>query len=108
MATVELLVEMDLFGIMGHFFHFNTEEFKEKFLAKVPKNEIITQDKCTKILYNKKLIDYPFQTNIHQLEKEEFIDCLYDLFNKEEKENYDNFFGHVIWKIWTFNYRKIF
>lgn len=75
----------------GHFFHFNTEEFKEKFLAKVPKNEIITQDKCTKILYNKKLIDYPFQTNIHQLEKEEFIDCLYDLFNKEEKENYDNF-----------------
>lgn len=75
----------------GHFFHFNTEEFKGKFLAKVPKNEIITQDKCTKILYNKKLIDYPFQTNIHQLEKEEFIDCLYDLFNKEEKENYDNF-----------------
>lgn len=75
----------------GHFFHFNTEEFKEKFLKKVPTDEIITQDKCTKILYNKKLIDYPFQTNIHQLEKEEFIDCLYDLFNKEEKENYDNF-----------------
>ena len=29
--------------------------------------------------------------NIHQLEKEDFIDCLYDLFNKEEKDNYDNF-----------------
>ena len=75
----------------GHFFHFKTEEFRKKFLDKVPKDEIITQNKCTKILYKDKLIDYPFQTNIHQLEKEEMIDCLYDLFNKEEKEEYDNF-----------------
>src|SRR5699024_5318327 len=37
------------------------------------------------------LIDYPFQMNIHQLEKEKFIECLYDLFNKEEKNDYDNF-----------------
>ena len=36
-------------------------------------------------------MDFPFQANIHQLEKQEFIDCLYDLFNKEEKDKYDNF-----------------
>ncbi|MBQ9012807.1 MAG: FAD-dependent oxidoreductase [Bacilli bacterium] len=75
----------------GHFFHFNTEEFKKKFVDQMPKEDIIYNDKCTKILYKNKFIDFPFQTNIHQLEKEEFIDCLYDLFNKEEKENYDNF-----------------
>lgn len=75
----------------GHFFHFKTDEFKEKFLNVIPKDDIIYQDKCTKILYKDKLIDYPFQTNIHELEKSEFIDCLYDLFNKEEKEKYDNF-----------------
>lgn len=75
----------------GHFFHFKTDEFKQKFLDKMPKEDIIYNDKCTKILYKDKLIDFPFQTNIHQLEKEEFIDCLYDLFNKEEKEHYDNF-----------------
>lgn len=75
----------------GHFFHFKTEEFKKKFLDKVPAEDIITQEKCTKILYKNNLVDYPFQMNIHQLEKEEFIDCLYDLFNKTEKENYDNF-----------------
>lgn len=75
----------------GHFFHFKTEEFKKKFLDVIPKEEIIVQEKCTKILYKNKLIDYPFQTNIHQLEKEEFIDCLYDLFTKEEKGKYDNF-----------------
>jgi len=75
----------------GHFFHFKTEEFKKIFMDKVDKNDIIYKDKCTKILYNDNLIDYPFQTNIHQLEKQDFIDCLYDLFNKEEKEEYDNF-----------------
>ena len=75
----------------GHFFHFKTEEFKKNFLDKMPKDEIIYNDKCTKILYKNEFVDFPFQTNIHQLEKQEFIDCLYDLFNKEEKENYDNF-----------------
>ena len=75
----------------GHFFHFKTDEFKEKFLSKMPKEDIIYNEKCTKIFYNGGFIDFPFQTNIHQLEKEEFIDCLYDLFNKEEKDKYDNF-----------------
>lgn len=75
----------------GHFFHFNTEEFKNKFLSKVSKDDIIYNEKCTKIIYKDKIIDFPFQTNIHELDKEEFIDCLYDLFNKVEKDNYDNF-----------------
>ena len=75
----------------GHFFHFKTDEHKKMFIDNVEKDDIINKDKCTKILYKDKLIDYPFQTNIHELEKQEFIECLYDLFNKEEKENYDNF-----------------
>ena len=75
----------------GHFFHFKTDEFKKKFLDKMDKKDIIYNKKCTKIIYKNQFIDFPFQTNIHQLEKEEFIDCLYDLFNKEEKDKYDNF-----------------
>ncbi len=75
----------------GHFFHFNTEEFKLKFLNQMPKEDIIYNDKCTKIVHGDRFIDFPFQTNIHQLPKQEFIDCLYDLFNKQEKEKYDNF-----------------
>ena len=66
----------------GHFFHFKTGTFKKKFLEVIDKKDIVVQEKCTKIIYDNKLVDYPFQTNIHQLEKEEFIDCLYDLFNK--------------------------
>ena len=75
----------------GHFFHFKTDDFKKKFLDVIPKDEIVTQEKNTKIFYNNALVDYPFQMNIHELEKQEFIDCLYDLFNKEEKDNYNNF-----------------
>lgn len=75
----------------GHFFHFNTKEFKNKFINKMDKDDIIYNEKCTKIVHKNNFIDFPFQTNIHQLEKQEFIDCLYDLFNKEEKEKYENF-----------------
>ncbi len=70
----------------GHFFHFKTDAFKKKFLDKMDKKDIIYNQKCTKIIYKNKFVDFPFQTNIHQLEKDEFIDCLYDLFNKEEKD----------------------
>ncbi len=75
----------------GHFYHFKTDEMKKFFIEKMKGEEIINQIKNTKIYYKNKLINYPFQTNIHQLEKEEFIDCLYDLYNKTEKENYENF-----------------
>ena len=75
----------------GHFFHFSTDEFKKKFLDSVDPDEIKYKDKNTKIMYKGKLIDYPFQTNIHQLDKQEFIDCLYDLFHRNEKEEYSSF-----------------
>ena len=75
----------------GHFYHFKTDEMKQFFIEKMKDEELINQVKNTKIYYGNRLINYPFQTNIHQLEKQEFIDCLYDLYNKQEKEVYDNF-----------------
>lgn len=80
-----------LWDYAGHFFHFKTERYKKLFSESYRDEDIIHKDKCTKIIYKDTLVDYPFQTNIHQLEKDEFIDCLYDLFNKEEKESYDSF-----------------
>lgn len=75
----------------GHFFHFKTDEIKKMFIDNVGEENIICKNKNTKIYYKGDFIDYPFQSNIHQLKKDEFIECLYDLFNKEEKENYENF-----------------
>ena len=75
----------------GHFFHFKTDEFKSMFINSMDKNDYIIKNKNTYIYFEDKLIDYPFQMNIHELSKDTFIDCLYDLFNKQEKEVYTNF-----------------
>lgn len=73
----------------GHFFHFATDEMKNFFNSRISPNDLIYKTKSTKIFYNNLVIDFPFQANIHQLDKEEFIDCLYDLYfrKKNESEN---------------------
>ncbi|MDO2951797.1 protoporphyrinogen/coproporphyrinogen oxidase [Aeromonas simiae] len=75
----------------GHFFHFANEEIKSFFKSKIADDAFVLKDKVTKIFYQDSVVDFPFQTNIHQLEKEEFIECLYDLYFREEKEVYDSF-----------------
>lgn len=70
----------------GHFFHFQHPEIKQLIMSKLyEKGDIVEIDKCTHIKYKDLYIDYPFQKNIHQLSKEEFIDCLFDLFATEDK-----------------------
>jgi protoporphyrinogen oxidase len=80
-----------IWDFAGHFFHFANQELKDFFNSKINKDDIIYKEKITKIFYKGEYIDYPFQKNIHQLPKSEFIDCLYDLYNKEEKDNYISF-----------------
>ncbi|XMB85730.1 NAD(P)-binding protein [Mycoplasmatota bacterium WC44] len=75
----------------GHFFHFANDDLKKFFYSKIKKEDLVFRKKNTKIFYNGTYIDYPFQKNIHQLDKKEFIHCLYDLFNKEEKDTYLGF-----------------
>lgn len=75
----------------GHFFHFKEEKLKREFIDQIPKDQIITKEKCTQINRKNILIDFPFQKNIHQLEKQDFIDCLYDLYFREESDNYSSF-----------------
>lgn len=75
----------------GHFFHFATDELKRFFEQRINQEKLVHCKKNTKIYYKNQFIDYPFQKNIHQLEKDDFIDCLYDLYMKKEKEKYNNF-----------------
>lgn len=65
----------------GHFFHFQDAHIKELVLAGLDADATVTVDKHTRIKYRDRLIDFPFQKNIHQLDKDEFIDCLVDLFD---------------------------
>lgn len=75
----------------GHFFHFATPEIKSFFEHKISSGDMVKCVKDTNINYNGTTVEYPFQMNIHQLPKNEFIDCLYDLFHREEKESYLSF-----------------
>lgn len=64
----------------GHFFHFQDEGTKQDIMSGIPPEHIVKVQKCTRIKYKDRMIDYPFQKNIHQLPQDEFVDCLYDLF----------------------------
>lgn len=64
----------------GHFFHFKHPEIEAWLRARMPGQNIRTVEKRAFIGYKGQLIDFPFQKNIHQLPKDEFIDCLYDLY----------------------------
>lgn len=74
----------------GHFFHFQDSDIKDLILKGMDKENMVDVIKETKIKYKDILVDYPFQKNIHQLSKEELLDCLFDLFTVAQTE-YKNF-----------------
>lgn len=67
----------------GHFFHFRQPTIERYLVSRMPAQTVRRIEKCAKILYKGALIDFPFQKNIHQLQKAEFIECLVDLYFKE-------------------------
>ena len=64
----------------GHFFHFRHPAIEAWLRARMPEQRILTVKKRALIAYRGRLIDFPFQKNIHQLEKSEFIECIHDLY----------------------------
>src|SRR4051812_39347486 len=64
----------------GHFFHFKHAEIEAWLRARMPGQEIRTVTKRSFISYAGRMIDFPFQKNIHQLPHDEFVECLHDLF----------------------------
>ena len=75
----------------GHFFHFQHPELRDYVMQRIAPDEMLTVNKHTQILYKDRHVDFPFQMNIHQLEQQEFIDCLYDLFSIPENATSDTF-----------------
>ena len=75
----------------GHFFHFKESHLKKEFIDAMNPRDIIIKKKCAKIYRKGIFIDFPFQKNIHELDKEDFINCLYDLYFRQEKKAYENF-----------------
>jgi protoporphyrinogen oxidase len=74
----------------GHFFHFRNNEIEKYLMDIIGIDKVMQVLKHTQIRYGDLYIDFPFQKNIHQLNKDEFIDCLYDLFLNDRK-SFSNF-----------------
>lgn len=69
----------------GHFFHFKHPEIEKWLLERIDSDqEIRSVEKKTYIRFDGNDIDFPFQKNIHQLPKDDFIDCLVDLYFRDE------------------------
>ena len=68
----------------GHFFHFQDPHIAQFISERIDQSRLLSVEKHTQIRYKDRLVDFPFQKNIHQLPQQEFIDCLCDLFENED------------------------
>jgi protoporphyrinogen oxidase len=64
----------------GHFFHFKHPDIEKWLRDRMPGQPIRVVDKKSFIAFGGGHVDFPFQKNIHQLPKADFIECLYDLY----------------------------
>jgi protoporphyrinogen oxidase len=72
----------------GHFFHFKHPEIEAWLRERMPGQRILKVEKKSFIWIpdasgdagSGTWVDFPFQKNIHQLPKDDFIECLYDVY----------------------------
>lgn len=70
----------------GHFFHFRHPEIERQLVERIGPDKVRTVEKQSKIFFADEWVDFPFQKNIHQLPREDFLDCLVDLFERPQNE----------------------
>jgi protoporphyrinogen oxidase len=76
----------------GHFFHFRHPEIEAELVARIGRDRVRKVEKESRIYFRGELIDFPFQKNIHQLPREDFLDCLVGLFEGDPNEPAKNFY----------------
>jgi protoporphyrinogen oxidase len=70
----------------GHFFHFRHQDIEQYLVDRMRGQRIVEVEKSARIFWKNSWIDFPFQKNIHQLPKEDFIDCLVDLYFRDGRD----------------------
>ena len=76
----------------GHFFHFKHPEIERHLRERMRDQRVLRVNKRSFIDYAGQRIDFPFQKNIHQLPKQDLIECLHDLyFAARESHSVSNF-----------------
>lgn len=69
----------------GHFFHFRHPEIEAELVSRMGDQRILRVEKDSRIRFADGYVDFPFQKNIHQLPREDFLDCLVDLHFRDDK-----------------------
>ena len=69
----------------GHFFHFRHPEIERELVSRMAEQKVLEVSKDSRIHFAGELVDFPFQKNIHQLPREDFLECLHDLYFREER-----------------------
>lgn len=64
----------------GHFFHFKHPDVEKWLRSRMPGQRLRTVEKKSFISYRGRMIDFPFQKNIHQLPQDELVECLHDVY----------------------------
>ncbi|MCB9662292.1 MAG: FAD-dependent oxidoreductase [Sandaracinaceae bacterium] len=68
----------------GHFFHFRHPAIEAELTARMREQRILKVVKDSRIYYAGEMVDFPFQKNIHQLPRDEFLECLHDLYFRKD------------------------
>ncbi len=68
----------------GHFFHFRRPEIEAWLRARMPGEDVRTVVKRSLVRASGVDVEFPFQKNIHQLPRAQFIDCLHDLYFRDQ------------------------
>lgn len=74
----------------GHFFHFKHKDIESHLVSRMQGQRVLTIQKDSRIHWaeengQKRWVEFPFQKNIHQLPQADFIDCLYELYLRDER-----------------------
>ena len=80
----------------GHFFHFRHPEIESWLRDRMPHQDVLTVTRRSNIWHRGTVIDFPFQKNIHQLPKEDFIDCLVTLFFRDDASGSPDSFRSMV------------
>jgi protoporphyrinogen oxidase len=82
----------------GHFFHFKHPDIEQWLRDRMPAQEVRTVERVAKIRYKGRDIDFPFQTHIHQLPLDEFLECLVALFFRPKDDAPVHSFGEMLYR----------
>jgi protoporphyrinogen oxidase len=80
----------------GHFFHFKQPAIEAWLRARMPGQEVRTVARRAVIRYAGRDIDFPFQTHIHQLPHDDFLECLVELYFRPAGDEPPRSFGDML------------